>query len=397
MRIDVSSQGSIYSRCWIIASPVTVTGVVSPLVVPKTTALFATTTALFSKMPSSSLSTLSSSVLEVEQKFSFTNRSNIEDRLRQENFVPINEITMVDWYFDRLEDVDIYDDGDGDGDDSCYSLDLPLVRQDHWLRFRKILSHNNKSKVENQSGKWQLKRGTKNAANSSNSSSVYEEIEGIEAVRITHSILMQSQSQKTKSHDDKTTKSSSADTLFFGYVIPVLPIPDINNDLEPFARIETRRSTWQQIEMSTKNNTTTTTSSNYGDNCSLFPNLIVDLDCVPDGYNLGEVEVVVDGNDINAVVNEEEAIALAQKKIEEFLKILLQNENEENEKGDEGNNSLSSLPIQRRPPMGKLEHFLFCNRPRIYRLCIESGVIPQRQPQMSIDTARNDEMNLRAK
>mmetsp|Transcript_17927 Transcript_17927/g.19424 ORF Transcript_17927/g.19424 Transcript_17927/m.19424 type:complete len:355 (-) Transcript_17927:348-1412(-) len=354
-------------------------------------------------MPSSSLSTLSStlssSVLEVEQKFSFTNRSNIEDRLRQENFVPINEITMVDWYFDRLEDVDNYDDGDvdGDGDDSCYSLDLPLVRQDQWLRFRKILSHNNKSKVENQSGKWQLKRGTKNAANSSNSSSVYEEIEGIEAVRITHSILMQSQSQKTKSHDDKTTKSSSADTLFFGYVIPVLPIPDIYNDLEPFARIETRRSTWQQIEMSTKNNTTTTTSSNYGDNCSLFPNLIVDLDCVPDGYNLGEVEVVVDGNDINAVVNEEEAIALAQKKIEEFLKILLQNENEENEKGDEGNNSLSSLPIQRRPPMGKLEHFLFCNRPRIYRLCIESGVIPQRQPQMSIDTARNDEMNLRAK
>jgi len=388
-RIDVSSQGNIYSRCWII----------TPLALPKTTAFFATTTALFSKMPSSSLSTLSSSVLEVEQKFSFTNRSNIEDRLRQENFVSINEITMVDWYFDRLEDVDNYDDGDGDGDgdDSCYSLDLPLVRQDHWLRFRKILSHNNKSKVENQSGKWQLKRGTKSAANSSNSSSVYEEIEGIEAVRIAHFILMQSQSQKTKSHDDKTTKSSSTDTSFAGYVIPVLPIPDINNDLEPFARIETRRSTWQQIEMSTKNNTTTTTSSNYGDNGSLFPNLIVDLDCVPDGYNLGEVEVVVDGNDINAVINEEEAIALAQKQIEEFLKILLQNENEENEKDDEGNNSLSSLPIQQRPPMGKLEHFLFCNRPRIYRLCIESGVIPQRQPQMSIDTARNDEMNLRAK
>jgi len=384
MRIDISSRGGIYSRFWIIVS--SVTGVVSPLVLPKTAAFFATTTALFSKMPSS---LLSSSLLEVEQKFSFTNRSDIEDRLRRENFVPIKEITMVDWYFDRFEDVDNYDNDDGDGDDSCYSLDLPLVRQDHWLRFRKILSQNNKSNVENECGKWQLKRGTANAAKSINSSTVYEEVEGIEAVRIAHSILMQSQSQKTKSHDDQTTKSSNSDTLFVGYVIPVLPIPDINNDLEPFARIETRRSTWKQIEMSTKSNTTTTTSSNCCDTSSLFPNLIVDLDCVPNGYNLGEVEAVVDGNDISAVINEEEAvnifkkkdraIAQAQKEIQEFLRILLKNDNEENISGDEGNDSLSSSPIQQKPPMGKLEHFLFCNRPRIYRLCIESGVIPQSQ------------------
>jgi hypothetical protein len=400
MRVDIKHHNSSYSRYWMIVF--FVTGGVSPLrvIIPKAVAFFATTTPLFSKMQSTSsslpmsLSLLSSSLLEVEQKFSFTNRSDIENRLRREDFVLVKEVTMVDWYFDRFNDND---DDDADDHTDYNSLDLPLVRRDHWLRYREILSsedNNNKNGSDNNcggTGKWQLKRGTtaRNTNNNNNNVSsgcstttVYEEVEGLDAVRIAHSILEQSQSQ---SQPQKATSSAICNNLFNEYIIPVVPIPDIKN-LEPFARIETRRSTWKQKIMEHNNNNSTTNDDDASSTfSSLFPNLIVDLDCTPDGYNLGEVEAVVDSKNINAaavtaaVMSEEEvtevsqnndrAVAQAKEEIQQFLSILIKNDEQQQ---------------QQRPPMGKLENFLFCNRPRMHRMCIESGVIPQ--PQIVLDT-----------
>ena len=341
---------------------------------------------------------LSSSLLEIEQKFSFTNRSDIEDRLRRENFVSIKEVTMVDWYFDRFNDnVD-----DDDDDDDYNSLDLPLVRQDHWLRYREILSsqdneNSNDSDSGNDSdrtGKWQLKRGTNtrttnnnNDSSSCSTTTVYEEVEGLDAVRIANSILKQS----LQSQPQNATKSKSNSLLFDEFIIPVLPIPDIKN-LEPFARIVTRRSTWKQKIMQQNNNKSTTNSSDAS-SLSLFPNLIVDLDCTPDGYNLGEVEAVVDCKNINAaataVMSEEEvtevsknndrAVSQAKEDIQHLLSNLSKNDRQQQ---------------QQRPPMGKLENFLFCNRPRMYRMCIESGVIPQQQSVLDTNQPKqtDDEM-----
>jgi hypothetical protein len=194
--------------------------------------------------------------------------------------------------------------------------------------------------------------------------------------------LEQSQSQ---SQPQKATSSAICNNLFNEYIIPVVPIPDIKN-LEPFARIETRRSTWKQKIMEHNNNNSTTNDDDASSTfSSLFPNLIVDLDCTPDGYNLGEVEaVIVDSKNINAaavtaaVMSEEEvtevshndqAVAQAKEEIQLFLSILFKNDEQQQ---------------QQRPPMGKLENFLFCNRPRMHRMCIESGVIPQ--PQIVLDT-----------
>jgi hypothetical protein len=390
MRIDIRHDSS-YSRYWTIVF--FVTGGISPLrvIIPKAVAFIATTAPLFSRMQSTSsssslsLSMLSSSLLEIEQKFSFTNRSDIEDRLRRVNFVLVKEVTMVDWYFDRFNDND-----DDDDDDDYNSLDLPLVQQDHWLRYREILSsQDNKNNNDSDNdcdgtGKWQLKRGTNaRTTNSNNDSSgcstttVYEEVEGLDAVRIAHSILEQS----PLSQPQKATSSTNFNTLLFDEcIIPVLPIPDIKN-LEPFARIETRRSTWKQkIMQQNDNNNSTTNGDGAFSSYSLFPNLTVDLDCTPDGYNLGEVEAVVDCKNINAaataaaIMSEEEVTevsknndrtaAQAKEDIQQLLSILFKNDDQQQ---------------QQRPPMGKLENFLFCNRPRMYRMCIESGVIPQQQ------------------
>lgn len=189
-----------------------------------------------------SLSTTSSSLIEIEQKFTFTNRSATEDILRKEGFLPMKETTMVDWYFDLVENEE--QDGNEDRysygavDDLCdSSLDLPLIRRDHWMRYREILLENNKSYGNNGLGIWQLKRGNtkirdKNSK-SNDGSTVYEEVEGIEAVQIAHSIIRKSQSQKLKRTVEAATTNN--DTLFDGYVIPVWPIPGINNDLKPFA------------------------------------------------------------------------------------------------------------------------------------------------------------------
>jgi len=352
----------------------------------------------------------SSSLVEVERKFIFSNRSAIEDILRQENFALIQETTMVDWYFDCVEDqndVGSSDDNndDADVDDPCNysSSDLPLIRQDHWLRYREILKQNNETYKNNELAKWQLKRGnTQIANNNSNNnnnntkdgSTVYEEVEGIEAVQIAYSIIKKSQLQTVRYPDSKkrvvaTTLTTHAtnDTLLDGYDIPVFPIRSIGYDLTPLARIETRRFSWKKPNSlsSATNNKLTTKMTNVNTTHSLFSTLTIDLDSTPDGYNVGEVEIIVDDEYIeNSLMSKDEAkmndsperfIVQAQEEIEQFLRILYRSDKTDHEIENEETTLIPEL-TQYQPPMGKLEHFLFHHRPRTYNKCIRMGAFP---------------------
>ena len=178
-----------------------------------------------SKMTSpSSLYGTTQKLLEVEQKFSFLDRSDIEERLRQTGFSPVKEFTMVDWYFDRFV-----------GDEMRRS-DMPLIRHDHWLRYREVIVGDGNSSGDY--GKWQLKRGNKGGDDVG--ATVYEEIDGMRAVEISLSLL---QEQPLPSPQSKNNEEVAMQ-LFDGHPVPKLPISGC--DVLPFARIVTHRAKWKQ-------------------------------------------------------------------------------------------------------------------------------------------------------
>ena len=281
---------------------------------------------LVSKMAALSSSSGTSKMLEVEQKFPFSDRSRLEEGLKQRGFEPVKELTMVDWYFDRFSDK---------------HLELPLVRSDHWLRYRE----------SDNKGQWQLKRGNKSG---SGGLTVYEEIEGIQACEIARSVLRASAESSIELSKDTTP-------TFDGHSVPELPIDDCN--VLPFARIVTHRAKWRQ-------QTSEETSSGS--------DLVVDLDTTPDGFAVGEVEVVVEGEDCNTIENQEQAdqaqarndqaVAEARESIQSFLANLLE---------EQGTST--------RPPMGKLEQFLSQKRPKMYEACVEAGVIPKPKPAKNLE------------
>ena len=326
-------------------------------------------------MPPSPSQTSLPKMLEVEQKFPFSDRSDLEERLRKEGFAPVKDLTMVDWYFDRFVD-------NGDND----YLELPLVRRDHWLRYRETITEN----ANDNDGQWQLKRGNKGDGRSGGGATVYEEIEGIQAVDIAHSVLKESTSSLSANSEEAVATSTSFD----GHPIPVLPIPDC--DVVPLARIVTHRAKWKQEQ---QQQPPKTGNVNANDSDTSFPNLVVDLDTTPDGYAIGEVEAVVEGEDCNinidsattkeaetataeAKARNDRTVSRARADIEQFLARLLLDDGDDN-----GESQSSSSATNRRPPMGKLEQFLSQNRPRIYKACFEAGVIPKPPPPPSTNTA----------
>lgn len=283
---------------------------------------------LRSRMAASSSSV--SKMLEVEQKFPFSDRSRLEEGLRQRGFEPVKELTMVDWYFDRFVE-------NQDGD-SKLNLEFPLVRKDHWLRYRED--------AKSGDGQWQLKRGNKS---SGGGLTVYEEIEGIQAVEIARSVLR-------ASGDNVIGLPIDATRTFDGHSVPEIPISDC--EVLPFARIVTHRAKWKQ---------------QTSEDTAILSDLVVDLDTTPDGFAVGEVEVVVEGEECSSIENKDEAaqaqarndqaIAVARESIQTFLASLLE---------EEGTST--------RAPMGKLEQFLSQKRPRMYEACVEAGVIPKPRP-----------------
>lgn len=224
--------------------------------------------------------------VEIEQKFVTTDDGTIETRLVELGLTKQEEIVMVDWYFDTMEPI--------------------LTPRDLWLRHRET-----KGKSV-----WQLKKGGKHTGGTT----VYQEIEGVEAVKVAIESI-----PSTTGPDSLAKPEKLSFPLFDGHKVPELPIAC---PLVPFARIHTTRSSWL-----------------FG---SSNKKMSVDLDRTEHGYTVGEVETVVE---------DDSKIDEGTEEVKAFLRQLLP-----------GN-------VPDTPAVGKLENYLMTHRPEHYEACIRGGSI----------------------
>ncbi len=250
-----------------------------------------------------------SMVLEVEQKFRINdNQELIYSKLKDLGFErKCSPKTFTDWYFD------------------VPSLGLSL--NDCWFRYRQIGSH----------GQWQLKRGRESSFSSN--STVYEEIEGREAVEI--ALSMNDMHSVDPKNDDATTMD--IETIIRESESPTLPT-ERQHSLRPIVRLETTRSSW--ILSPTSTNAARTLGG-----LLVSDNLQVDLDTTNINYAVGEVETIVET---------ENQLPEAQAKVQMVVEMLTN--------GKKGMNELG-------PPAGKLEHYLFHFRPAHYNALVRAGVL----------------------
>ena len=262
-----------------------------------------TTTAATSTTISMTTTSTSPSVLEVEKKFAVLDGDAIVKQLLNLGMIQVNDQTMVDWYFDLP------------------SPHWVLTLQDCWLRFRETPKGTS----------WQLKRGNNNNNNNSHEggATVYEELEGMDAIQMVISILKQ---WKDSIDVPIITESDDNDDYDYGsHQMPIFPLPSSN--LMPFARIETHRSSWEPKDTN-----------------SPYTGLIVDLDRTDFGYTVGEVEMVV---------NSEEDVEAARQRVSQLVHTL----------------TADSAVAGDSPAIGKLEYYLVLNRKDQYEACIRSGSI----------------------
>jgi adenylate cyclase class IV len=262
--------------------------------------------------------------LEVERKFSLlgANLDSLSDRLRQAGLKEAGTKEMVDWYFDRPQ--------------------YPLIRQDCWLRYRTTAAIDGSN--NDGSGTWQLKQGRKVNQNSSGTT-VYEETEGKEALKITQTLL-------NGCTLTQTTTTTTTTTALFDGVFEVPPIPI--SGMQPFARIATKRSSWimpnddNDDDGNNDNSSCNSNSSSSNENQHIW--LTVDLDTTDFGHAIGEVE---------AVVTNVQDVTMAHAKIDDLIEQL--------QVGGSSSSDGGAASII----MGKLEYYLKLKRPEILQLIME--------------------------
>eukprot|EP00521_Asterionellopsis_glacialis_P013434 CAMPEP_0195307806 /NCGR_PEP_ID=MMETSP0707-20130614/37902_1 /TAXON_ID=33640 /ORGANISM="Asterionellopsis glacialis, Strain CCMP134" /LENGTH=561 /DNA_ID=CAMNT_0040372059 /DNA_START=301 /DNA_END=1987 /DNA_ORIENTATION=- len=226
--------------------------------------------------------------LEIEQKFALDDRESVEKRLKELGLQEKGCVTMVDWYFD---------------------LPAPrwsLAPKDCWLRYRE----------KEKKGTWELKRGGRHEEGGA---TLYEEIEGLNGFNMALSALPSTSSAEANVDE--------LPTRFDGLTIPPLPV---SCALVPFARIESRRSTWYFAK--TKD-----------DSSGPFHDLTVVIDITDFGHMVGEVE---------AVVYDEKDVPGARERIGKLIVEIAAN-------------GPSVLGV------GKLEHYLMINEPDLYEIYVK--------------------------
>jgi len=226
--------------------------------------------------------------LEIEQKFALDNGGSVEKRLKELGLQEKGCVTMVDWYFD---------------------LPAPrwsLAPKDCWLRYRE----------KEKKGTWELKRGGRHEEGGA---TLYEEIEGLNGFNMALSALPSTSSAEANVDE--------LPTRFDGLTIPPLPV---SCALVPFARIESRRSTWYFAK--TKD-----------DSSGPFHDLTVVIDITDFGHMVGEVE---------AVVYDEKDVPGARERIGKLIVEIAAN-------------GPSVLGV------GKLEHYLMINEPDLYEIYVK--------------------------
>ena len=234
--------------------------------------------------------------LEVEEKFALSAESLplVRARLRELMFVEGPEKRMVDWYFD---------------DEYCN-----LLRNDCWLRYRK---------VGEGEGAWQLKRGAEKDPGNSRST-VYDELDGNNALEATRDILIDATSMNGKKQLFTPIQEQG---------IPLLPSSLSEFNLLPYSSIKTSRASWERSKDDSGGK------------------IAVDLDSTDFGYAVGEVEVCV---------ARAEQVEGAKKAIRELVKDLVPRSriNED------------SIQVE-----GKLEYYLEHQQPLLYKACVDFGVL----------------------
>jgi hypothetical protein len=288
---------------------------------------------------------------EVEQKFALTSAQDtwkIETRLQELGFVQQQQTQtksgettyMVDWYWEE---------NDSNGDCCCWTL----TTQDCWLRHRQVItttSSDDASSKTKKKGSWQLKLGRKVDGNGT-AATVYEEIVGPDAISKALTLLSSSSSTTTSQSKSASSKKNDHEqqlTELLAQFSSEMELPPEMMDsssasrprIIPFAKIETRRSSWVPG----------TASVLSDDNSGKYAKLKVDMDTTQFGYAVGEVEMVV---------HEESEISPAQNLVQVFVAQLLECKEEHEDA----------------PPVGKLEYYLIQNRPDHYQALRESGVL----------------------
>ena len=274
-----------------------------------------------------------SPILEIEQKFQLLgDENNIEQRLKELNFIPKQTIKFVDWYFD--------------------TDDIILSTKDYWLRYRGLLSsgHTDDESVVVK-GSWQLKKGQNDPTSRT---TVYKEIEGEKAVSTAISVLIDNSINTQRSTEgNKKATGDDCNTTFDGFEIPKMPSSEDHTDisclLSPFCRIVTTRSSWVY------------NGEAADDSDNAYNGLDVDLDMTNSGYAVGEVE---------AVVEKDSEILNAKRRIQNLI--------DELTKSSRPPSLDDKKQREERPPLGKLEHFLVNHRPDHYKVCLESGSIQRK-------------------
>jgi len=359
----------------------------------------------------------------------------LQERLTALGFARTNDnkaISFMDWYFDVLDP-----DKNKNNNKGALPANLVLCIQDCWLRYRHLSG-------DISQGSWQLKKGSRvsmpsrenvallfnsnvdvdadaideelapaSAAASASGSTVYEEVEGDEAIRIVSSMLQRQKfklqillDERSRRHDSdvdsslslcgKETKekiTSSIATMMDGYEVPQVPLSvtgdiiDTNNDhndarllelLAPFARIETTRSSWIFKEISCKDvdgngNGNGNGDSNISRSRTLYDGISVDIDATDSGFMVGEVESIVSHPD--DVVDAKERIGIIIRK-------LSRGEYDDGEDVKQGNLDMEgsqkdeiddAIPLSSAVVAGKLETYLMDNQKEIYDACVGTG------------------------
>ncbi|KAG7361008.1 CYTH-like domain containing protein [Nitzschia inconspicua] len=255
-------------------------------------------------------------ILEVEQKFRIDNYDDdeISSRLRTLGFRPEGTaVTFTDWYFDDLSS-------------------LALSLKDCWLRYREMGGH----------GEWQLKRGKSlqpGTDDSTSKSTVYEEVEGLEAVDIALAVI-QSDNNTALRNEGGGIETEGHGATMKDFPAPSIPTSQAHS-LQPFVRLVTNRTSWILSHA----------GAHTGSSATWNGKIRVDLDTTNTHYAVGEVETVV---------NSEDQVPEAQAVVQRVIELLV---------GNSENNTSPS------PPIGKLEHFLLHFRPNHYQTLIQSGVL----------------------
>ena len=264
------------------------------------------------------LSSMTDSVLEIEQKFAVSPET--EKKLMNLGFEKIKDFSMVDWYFDFQG--------------------FPLIQRDAWLRFRHLL-HGNDPNKDLDKGQWEIKVGkngiNKQPKNGKQQTTAYQEFVGEEAFSIIQRMELD-------------LPNDPKDIVYDEYKELVIPKPmmEMENVLVPFGRIVTKRSTWKRLSIDDESK------------------MSVDLDQTDFGYNVGEVEIVIP-------TSNDESLEDGQKRIDEAKELIdglihqITGPTEIHENGSDRDDG---------PAKGKLEYFLYHEKPEIYYILRKAGLMP---------------------